>query len=279
MSQISCMSFNILAWDTNRRGFDKNYVRFPLVVETIRDEDPDLIGIQEAQQYKCFLSSDFEWCQKLIDAMDELGYAHCAIKDDKGFIHGRQNICCGLIIFYKKDRFTLKDRGAFFYPHSNYRYFQWVKLYDNKFERQVLFTNTHLSIDPKVGDSKLPALGNAHRTTEAGYLLDFWRKNCSDGCALFATGDYNSYHTSTPHEILKALHFKPSAEVAEIPDVNGTMNGMIWPYALDYCYINTKAQNVLQYKVVIRRFETGTDAKLWGFPSDHRPIMTYCDYK
>ena len=50
MADITCMGFNVMAYGTY--GAEPPEARYPYVLTTIKDEMPDLIGIQEASQKK-----------------------------------------------------------------------------------------------------------------------------------------------------------------------------------------------------------------------------------
>ena len=283
MANISCMGFNILSCDTHDSGFEKPADRFHHVVRTIREQAPDLLGVQEAcnlccsepETKRCF---GFDWCEPMIKAMDELGYDYSILRDQEGFKLKRQTIACGLIIFFKKDRFELKDSGCAPYSPDQGRYYQWVKLLDKEYERSILFTNTHFSINPWLIDAHNWILGNANRTVAAGELLRFWYKNCDENTALFATGDYNCDPRSDAQGILRSRHFKPSNIVAEIPDEHGTCNGAKEACTIDFCYVNPKAQTVKEYKVIKDHYESEAECRWAGYASDHRALMTYCDY-
>ena len=53
MSQVSCMSFNILSCDTHDCGFEKPADRIRHVIQTIKEQNPDLLGVQEACNLSC----------------------------------------------------------------------------------------------------------------------------------------------------------------------------------------------------------------------------------
>lgn len=284
MSDISCMSYNILACDTHNSGYELPACRYPYVLETIKEQNPDLIGVQEACDLSCQPETreqrchDFNWREQMIAGVSALGYTAVSIQGQEGFLREKQGIVCGLIIFFKSDRFEMIDNACQRFDHDITRYYQWVKLHDQKTDRNILFTNTHFSINPSICGSKNQMAGNAYRVTEAAKLLKFWYKNCPDDWALFATGDYNSTLDSDPQTMLGSWDFKPSYKVAEIPDDSATMNFATTRYCLDYCYVNPKAQKVTEFKVVKRSFPSDSPAKLAGFSSDHCPIMTFCDY-
>lgn len=284
MSQVSCMSFNILSCDTDHSGFELPADRFCHVVRTIKDEMPDLIGVQEACNLACpnaesNMCQGFDWCDPMINAMDELGYNHSILRDQQGFQLERQSIGCGLIIFFKKDRFVLNESGCYGYPHDKSRYYQWVKLTDTEHDKNILMTNTHLSIRQKMGGKYNDEAGDVFRSAEAVMLLNFWYQNCDENTALFATGDYNALPHTQPQIFLRSEHFRPSYMVAQNCDERGTCNFFNAAHVIDYCYVNPKAQTVTKYYPVVARYESDIDCRFAGYASDHRAIMTYCDYK
>ena len=287
MSQISCMGFNILACDTHHSGWELPSKRLSYVLETIRAEDPDLLGIQEACDHPCTPDKiaergcEMNWCETLLKTVPPLGYEAVALRDQEGFVKEKMTIGCGLIIYYKKDRFEKLEDGCAPYGADPGRYYQWVKLLDKKYNRKVLFTNTHLSINPMLGEAKSPMAGEAYRTAQAVRLLKFWLRNCEEDTALFATGDYNSIPTSNAQTLLRSLQFKPSQVIAERSDEHGTMHLRKTAYTIDYCYVNPTAQTVKEYKVIANQFDATPTEQFprAGYASDHRAIMTYCDYK
>ncbi len=284
--QITCMGFNVLAYGTT--GTEIPEERYPYVMTTITDEMPDLIGIQEACEKNSSSSGDpensLDWSIELARDLGNIGYDYVAIKDQKEFMLPKQNITAGLMIFYKKERFKLIDSGAVNYIHDPKRYFQWTKLYDTKFDKNILFTNTHFPTPPKVCGTINVPVGEAYRTVAAAQLVEFWKNNCDENTALFATGDYNSEPGTIAQQILRSQVFKPSYLVSKIPNDQGTVNiraghTPLIPHIIDFCYVNTEAQAVENYYPIVRRFETQNNGLLAGYASDHRAIMTYCNYK
>lgn len=286
MSHISCMSFNILACDTHDSGYELPANRLSYVLETIKQNNADLVGLQEVCDQACAPSEkrdarcgDFNWCETMLSAASSMGYTAVAIRDQQGFLREKQNIGCGLMIYYKTDRFEMLENGCEVFPHNDVRYFQWVKLHDKQYDRTLLFTNTHFSINPKIGDTKSQMAGDAYRTTQSALLMKFWYKQGAENLALFATGDYNSTPESNAQTLLRSHKFKPSYLIAETSDERGTMNFRKTAHTIDFCYVNPTAQAVKQYKVITTHFYSERSRyALAGYPSDHRAIMTYCNY-
>ncbi len=281
MSDLSCMSFNVLAYDTHHSGYEPAADRFPYVVKTIDKYAPDLIGVQEACEKGSSgdkVSADFDWPGELTAAMKERGYGASVLRDQPGFKREMQSIACGLIIFYKADRFELTESGAFEYPHDTVRYFQWVKLTDKKFDRRIVFTNTHFSIHQKVAGKFSGEAGHAACAVEAIKLCNFWYNNCDANTALFATGDYNSDPTTLAQKLLASSVFKPSRNVAKIFDESNSVNFARREHTIDFCYVNPDATTVDEYLVARDHFPSASDCRLAGYASDHRAIMTYVSY-
>jgi len=280
MAQISCMGFNVMAYGTY--GAEPPEARYPYVLTTIKDEMPDLIGIQEASQKKPG-GCPIDWVTMLETDLGALGYKGVVLCREEAFVHPLQNTACGLIIFYKEERFDLRESGAHHFTHDPGRYFQWAKLFDRKYEKNILFTNTHFGTAPRVNGANNFIAGEAFRTVEAVYLANFWDANCDESTALFGTGDYNSEPRTTPQNILSGGRFAPSYRISLTPDDRGTVNvraghNALYPHLIDFCYVNPAAQQVLNYYPIVRRFETEADGIFAGYASDHRALMTYCDY-
>ena len=120
--------------------------------------------------------------------------------------------------------------------------------------------------------------GDAYCTVEAVRLLGFWHEHCDEQTALFATGDYNSEPTTPAQTLLRSNRFQPSYLLVEIGDERNTVNWRNDSHIIDYCYVNPTAQKVREYHPILRRFETTGEGARVGYASDHRAIMTWCDY-
>ncbi|MBQ6947760.1 MAG: S-layer homology domain-containing protein, partial [Clostridia bacterium] len=146
-----CMSFNVLEWDTRYTGYATPQTRAPWIVDTIRRYNPDLLGMQEVTKGSA-TTLNFDMCSYLTDELKDQ-YAYRTLMDEKGksgstVVVNKLTIASGLIVFWKKDRFELKDSGAMVYSNDGVRHFQWVKLYDRQEDVTVIMTNTHFSINP-----------------------------------------------------------------------------------------------------------------------------------
>lgn len=138
--RLRVMSFNI-RFGTAEDGNDRWELRKDLLVRTVANFDPDLLGVQEALRFQC---------DALARAIERYAF-HGA---------GREDGKCGgeyTGIFFKRDRFDRLDAGHFWLsadpesPGSKgwdadvARMASWVKLRDRMApaEPPVLFVNTH----------------------------------------------------------------------------------------------------------------------------------------
>ncbi len=260
----TCMSFNVLAYDTHNVGYDTPEVRLNYIESTINKYDADLIGTQELMGPHTN-NAGYDSVKELTKRLSSK-YGFCSALDDKGFTLSALTIGSGLVIFYRLDRFEVKDRGCKVYSNDANRHYQWVKFFDKQENVTIFMTNTHFSINPS-GDS---TAGQKIRNQQAGELLNFWKNNCGEKFPLYATGDYNHRKTEAAYATLSSSNFVSSRDVAQ------TNSG---DSSIDFIYINNSVQGCYRYYEVVDTFEPA------GVPatglakykaSDHNAIVAYC---
>ena len=255
---VSCMSFNVLSWDTNQAGYAEPSERAPAVVDYILNRNCDLVGLQEVSE-----SDGYNWVKALNDGLSSVYYSRILTQEEDS-AYTRMGIAAGLMILYRKDRFEFLDSGCFEYFEDSNRYYQWVKLKDLKSNRELFVTNTHFSIDPNWN----PEYGDVMRLDEAKELADFWETEVQ-ATPLFATGDYNCGEYEEPHlQELQAGVFQPSSMVAV--DAAGSST-------IDFVYVNTLSMDCTKYEKDENSFETESGELLEM--SDHCPVIAYAEYK
>lgn len=255
--RISCISFNVLSYDTHSAGYAEPAERAELVVDFLREQKADLVGLQEVTN-----AHGYDWVKTIREGLSDLYDFRMVIEEEGEVPYTTMSIATGLMFLYRKDRFELKESGGFEYWDDS-RACHWIRLYDSRAGRDVYFTNTHFSID---GGSFLN--GNRLRCGEALELLSFWKNTVGDN-ALFATGDYNSKSYDDPHLlILQKSCYQPSCDVALESDGAST---------LDFCYVNTKATDVERYEFLDKGYR-GEDGIALDM-SDHNPVLTVAVYK
>lgn len=257
---VSCMSFNVLAYDTHGIGYADPAERAPLVARFIREQNCDIVGLQEVSEIY-----GYDWVTTLKTALGDI-YESRILLEEEDCAYSYMEIGAGLMILYRKDRFELLDSGCCEYYEDYNRYYQWVKLKDSKSGRELFVTNTHFSIDPSWSDDV--NAGNLIRTSEAQELSDFWENHVKD-TPLFATGDYNCYEFDDPHVLeLQTSIYQPSSSVAT--EIEGGSS-------IDFVYLNTLSMNCTRY---VKTEKSYTDANGESLEmSDHYPVIAYAEYQ
>ena len=261
--EISCMTFNILSYNTGGTTYPEPEERYKGIIPHILEQNCDIVGIQEADEEK-----EFDWPTKI--AEDTKG-VYTARRIDEEFEHGgKMNIGAGLMILYRTDRFELLKSGATYYWEDFRRWYQWVLLKDKKANREIYVTNTHWSINPLASDKVTPDVqeGNFLRCSEAEELVTFWEETVGD-TALFATGDYNCLIDSEPHtEYLRRGIYSDTCSNAIDSDLESSV---------DFIYYNPNTMDIDRYDLLPPdyTFEDGSKVTM----SDHCSAITYATYK
>ena len=186
---VRVMSYNI-RYGTAADGENAWPARRELLVETIRQFDPDLLGTQETLRFQR---------DELLERLPHFKAA--GVGRDDG--HDRGEMAA---IFWRTDRFARLDGGDFWlsptpdrigskgWDAALPRIATWVKLADttDSASLPVLFVNTHFD----------------HRGTEArresAALLRRWIADRGRGCRVILTGDFNAGEGSPPYHALFA---------------------------------------------------------------------------
>lgn len=276
----SCMTFNVLEKNTGGTAYQPPHIRAPWIVQTITKYNPDLLGCQEVTK-GTGTTENYDMYTYLTTNLKAKGYAVNGLMDSKGkpgstVALDEYDIGSGLLIFWKKDRFELKDSGGIVYTADKVqkRHIQWVKLYDKKEDITILMTNTHMSIDPKVGAVADKPAGDLVRAQEALQLFNFWEKNCKEDMALYATGDYNHAVTDQAFANMTAKRYVSTRDIAQVVNAKS---------GIDHILINGDLQDCYQYHRCNETFEpngvTAGDVdnrNINYVPSDHYAVIAYC---
>ncbi|OQA00233.1 MAG: Endonuclease/Exonuclease/phosphatase family protein [Planctomycetes bacterium ADurb.Bin401] len=173
---VKTMSFNVRVDVTGSWGGRKNKV-----AKIMNDQNPDIIGVQEALNHQ------------VTDIQKSLrGYANYAVGRNDGKTGGES---CA--IFYKKDRFTLNDKGTFWFSDTPDKVSQgwdawprictWVHLTDKNTGKAFYVYNVHLAAFFASGarnkSAELIAERVAARKTNDPFIVmgDFNMKTTSKG--------------------------------------------------------------------------------------------------
>ena len=249
--EITVMSFNI-----RYRAFEdvhkKSWLyRASLVKQTVADVKPDIIGFQEVTPtHEKYLKSHLD------------GYGF--------FVAYRSKVLKeGMLIAYRKDRFTLQDEGYFWlsttpekqskdWNTSSYRIAAYTKLYDTQTGKSFTVLDTHLD--------------NSSDEARAKGMEVIIQQVAARGLgSMILMGDMNDYEnspmfvTATTNGLKDARNSSP-----QVYDGSGSTwhnyGKQLNNKRIDYFFI-TNSINVLDYFVYDKTFD-GT------YPSDHFPIVT-----
>ena len=264
LPDVRVMTFNI-RYGTAKDGDDVWKNRQDLVVETIRNFKPDLLGTQEVLAFQAdFLSEQFP------------AYEMVGVGRDDGKRSGEFSS-----LYFNKARFKPVSSGTFWLsetpsePGSKSwdsalpRVATWVKLRDGQADgREIVFLNTHWD-----------HIGNQART-ESGKIIHKWMGEKSANQPTIITGDFNVNEThpgiaelmSSRNDSLKFLdvyrQLHPEAQEEE-STFNG-FRGRTKGKRIDFILASPAFKPI---EATIDR--TSRDGR---YPSDHFPVTAVLKY-
>jgi endonuclease/exonuclease/phosphatase family metal-dependent hydrolase len=186
---LRVMSFNI-RYGTANDGENAWKNRSDLLIQTINQFQPDLLGTQETLAFQR---------NSLIEALPEFDYL--AAGRDDGQEKGEM-----MALFYRKSRFKKLDGGHFWlsekpdsigsksWDSSLPRMVTWVKLQDLKSTqaKPIVYFNTHFDHRGKVA------------RLQSSQLLRRKASEIGSGCRVVISGDFNAAEGSEPYNALFA---------------------------------------------------------------------------
>lgn len=248
--------------------------RCPLVVQLLQDEDYDIIGMQEPY---------WNQIQDLEKALPQYAWTGVSVV---GTVGGRQ-VPDGVRgsrlggqrhhnpIFYKKDRFELLDKGAFWFSETpdvpasvswdsyTVRNCNWAKFRDRRTGKEFFVFNSHF-------DHK----GWTARAQAARILIDKVKTLCGR-TPVVCTGDYNSRDSTEPYRILASTDaFKDSYYMTKKHENDGYDSFSNYKPELrrtdrldnyDHVFVSPFTK-VKSWRLVTTKYQG-------RFPSDHCPIV------
>ena len=257
---LRVMSFNI-RFGTANDGANHWKTRDQLVLKTIQDYQPDLLGTQETLKFQA------EFLQKNLKGYAAIGRSRQTDPDQ-----GEQ-----CTILFRKSRFKLLDQGQFWlsetpqkiasksWDSSLPRIATWVKLRDNQTERTFYFLNTHFD-----------HVGKKARHESAKLIA---RKVAEFKSPTVVTGDFNSGEGSLPYQALVKSDVVQLVDTyrathADAKPGEGTFNGF---RGLDQ---GARIDWVLATSDwVIKQAEINKFNKDGKYPSDHFPVTASLQLK
>jgi endonuclease/exonuclease/phosphatase family metal-dependent hydrolase len=256
---LKVMTFNI-RYDNPGDGDYTWQKRIPLVKELLQQEQPDIMGFQEA------LKNQVDGLQGLLP-----GHSWSGVGRDDGKEKGEYSV-----IFYRKNRFKKVDGSTFWLsetpgvPGSRSwntactRIVTWVKLKDQNSNRFLFVFNTHF-------DHASPTARE-----ESAKLLQKKISEIARNTSTIITGDFNDTVSSIP---IQTLTSGPEALVntrnlSSTPPEGPDYSFIGFPFnpqkgnVIDMIFLKNKGKiNVIRHRVV-------TYHKDGKYPSDHLPVCT-----
>ncbi len=250
-SELRVMTFNI-RYGTANDGDNNWEYRKNNVVETIRNFNPDLLGLQEALQLQ------IDECLKQMPS-----YSYVGVGRDDGKSAGEHSC-----IFYLKDRFSVDSSGTFWFSempnviaskswgNNITRICTWVRLHHKLSGKIFYMFNIHLDHESQ---------SSREKSTE---LLV--RKISEKSLPIILTGDFNcgdnnpAIKTILSHGLIdsyRKLHAKDPNE-GTFNSFKGETNGD----KIDFIFV-TKVFEVKESEIV----RTSYHGK---YPSDHFPVTS-----
>ncbi len=233
----------INAW-ANRKDWIKDLVRF---------HEWDIFGTQEGLK------------NQILGLAEMQEYAYVGVGRDDGKDAGEH-----AAIFYRKDRFTLLEKGNFWLSEtpdkpslgwdapSNIRICSWAKLKDKNTGKNFFFFSVHYDHRGQIA------------RVESSKLMLKKINEIAGKTPVVLVGDFNSFPDAEAISILYS-GLNDAYRVTKQPPYGpvGTANGFNWERELtdriDYIFCSDKV-DVLKYGSL-------TDFKEKRYPSDHLPIM------
>jgi endonuclease/exonuclease/phosphatase family metal-dependent hydrolase len=249
--RLNVASDNENAWPNRKTNF----------IHQLKFYEPDIIGFQEVTP------------NQLMDLAEELKEYNYVGKGRELDNQGESSN-----IFYKKEKFVLKDSGTFWlsdtpdkvsmgWDAACNRVCTYALLHDIKKKQSFYVFNTHLD-----------HVGEIARTKGLELIIEKIEKINKKKLSVFLMGDFN---TTPDTERIKWLNSKMdnTKTISQSPSFgpNGTFNGFKHhePVTLeiDYIYLSKSSKfKIIKHAVL-------SDSKDLRYPSDHLPVLTFFKYK
>ena len=251
---MKVMSFNLLCGGKGERDWP---CRVPPVVETIRREAPDTLGVQEAHS---------GWMDALCAALPEYDYVGVGREDGKR--DGEFSA-----VFYRKELFLLVDSGNFWLsetpekPSKGWdaactRICSYAVLEERASGRRFVHFNTHMD---HIGQTAM---------CEGGKLIAARSLALKEYPSIF-TGDFNVEPDHPAYQTVIGAGFRDAGVICGVQHGQKTYHGFECPdrdswAEIDYIFLRGDI-TATDYRVVTDK----VDGKL---PSDHYPVTAQIEF-
>ena len=248
--KINIMTYNIRL-NTDADGINKWDNRKEGIVSLIKNENVDILGIQEALP-------------------DQIEYLSNQLKDYNYIGEGRNGGNSGeySAIYFNSKKISLKEEETFWLSETpRFASIGWdaainriVTLgvfYIKNSKKELIVYNTHFD-----------HIGKVAREKSARMILNHITKNNYQDRQLVVMGDLNSNTDELPIKVLSEK-LEDSFKMSTLKDPIGTFNGFDINSKLSdrIDYVFTKNIKIIDYRHIDKKLPNG----LW--PSDHLPIL------
>ncbi len=248
--KINIMTYNIRL-DTETDGINMWDNRKEGIVSLIKEEDVDILGIQEALP-------------------DQIDYLSNQLKDYNYIGEGRNGGNSGeySAIYFKSEKISLKEEETFWLSETPRvpsigwdaainRIVTLGVFYIKNSKKELIVYNTHFD-----------HIGKVAREKSAIMILNHITKNNYLDKSLVVMGDLNA-NTEEPPIKLLSEKLEDSFKIIPLKDSIGTFNGFDINSKLSdrIDYVFTKNIKIIDYRHIYKKLPNG----LW--PSDHLPIL------
>ena len=244
---LKVMSYNIRL-GSGKDGTNSWALRYTATEEMLKDQKPDVFGVQEALDYQVHYIEDM------------CGYESVGVGREDGKKEGEH-----MSIFWNKKTVSMLKWGTFWLSETPqkpskgwdaacFRTATWALMKDKKTGKKFYFVNTHLDHEGKEAQKNGLKL-----------IVEKIAEMNPEGLPMVLTGDFN-IEPSNPALADLDARMQSTRKIAEKTDDHATYNG--WGKSstmIDYIYVSGFS-SCLEYQTVTKRYE---DRK---FISDHYPI-------
>lgn len=248
---VTIMSFNI-RYFAHDDFFKKSwFYRAPLVVNNVKQEQPDVIGFQEVQPiHEKYLRAHLDGYEFIVAYRTKL--------DPKE----------GMLLAYRKDRFTAEKEGMFWvsetpekmskdWGSASYRVAAYAKLLDKKTNKYVSIIDTHLD-------------NASDKAREEGIRVLIKQVNSLELVNPILLGDMNDFDDSIMYKYATEHGYVDAFKVADTFYIGTGATYQAYGKKLnhkriDYFFLDPSI-HVNDYHVVDKLYDG-------VYPSDHFPIV------
>lgn len=249
-NELKVMSYNI-RMGTAKDGTNSWQYRCPATIEMLKDQKPDIFGVQEAFDFQIAFIEEFA-----------KGYGTIGVGREDGKSKGEH-----MNIFWNKKLIKMLKWGTFWLsetpevPSKGWdaacmRTATWALMKDKRTGKKFYFINTHLDHE-----------GREARKNSLQLIVDKIASINPEGYPMVLTGDFN-IKPNNPALLNLDLVMKSARKIADKTDNHHTFNG--WSKqksdkVIDYIYVSGFSE-CPEYKTVTKKYADRP------FVSDHYPI-------